>query len=102
MTKKIDGIKPPVTGAEGVKRSEGVQGASLGGVEKVQGVDRGKAASRRTTRLMSAEERAQLFEMIREEADKMFSKSNVPESKREAIEGAVRMTVEGMPTDDDE
>jgi len=48
----------------------------------------------RGTRIMTMAERAQLFEMIHEEADKLFAGKKVPAQHKEIVEQAVKMTID--------
>lgn len=101
--KKIGGVKgtkvtTAVEGTElvgsvtGVKATTGVGGVSgAGAVEK-----------RRPTRTMTLAEREELFQMIDEEADKLFGDAGMTSAKRELVKTAVRMAVDAgiLPEDD--
>ena len=54
----------------------------------------GAASGLRATRAISMAERAQLFEMIAEEADKLFSGKNIPPQHKQVVEQAVKMTID--------
>jgi hypothetical protein len=97
MVKKVGGPKPPVIGG-----SAPIQPAKIEGTHKVQTVQQvestaaktGVARARRPTRPMTAEEREHLFKLLNEEADKLFGKDGLPESKRAEVEGAVKMALD--------
>jgi hypothetical protein len=80
-----------VEGVGQVKATTSIAGVS--GVGSVQGV--------RLTRIMSLEERESYLKMVEEEADKLFEKSIIPQSKRKAIKSAVKMAIDaGLIADD--
>lgn len=90
--KKIEGVQSSqqtekVSGAETVTGVTGVKGAeSISGVGAVGGVSK-----RRNTRVMSAAERTQLFQMINEEAEKLFGE--MPEEQKKVVTDAVKMAI---------
>ena len=97
MVRKIGGGKPPgPSETVPVKPSKPVERAKLGGVERVKPTEKqaGAGRVRRATRRMTAAEREHLFKLIQEEADKMFGPDGLPESDRETVEEAVRMTID--------
>ena len=97
MVRKIGGPKPP-----SISQSTPVQPASVTGTEKVGTVHKVDQAgqkevvgrARRPTRPMTEEERQHLLRLLTEEADKMFSENGIPATKRETVEGAVKMALE--------
>ena len=97
MVKKVGGPTPPAVGG-----STPIQPARIEGTQKVSTVQQvdpavGKASvarARRPTRPMTAEEREHLFKLLNEEADKIFGKDGIPESKRAKVEGAVKMALD--------
>jgi len=101
--KKVSGVTSS-TGTKGVESTEGVSGikgikptTGVGGIGGIGGIGR-----RRATRLMTAAEREQLFNLINEEADKLASEGIIPRGQKEAVSKAVRMAVDsGLVEDDD-
>lgn len=102
--KKKVGEVSETSSTKEVQKSQAIQTigktASVGSVGGVGGV--GAIGKRGSTRLMSASEREELFKMITEEADKLFAKSGLPAEQREAIEEAVKMTIDASLVDDEE
>jgi hypothetical protein len=82
-----------VSGVSEVKATAGVSG--VGGVGAISG-------KRRATRVMSREEREQLFNMIREEADRLVEEGAIPASQRQVVKEAVLMAVDSGIILDDE
>lgn len=82
-TSAVEGTEV-VGGVAGVKATSGV-----GGVEGAGAVNR-----RRPTRTMSLAEREQLFQMINEEADKLFGEGGMSPTQRNVVKNAVRMAVD--------
>jgi hypothetical protein len=78
---------------------------SVVGIQATQGIGAikgtGIAGKRRSTRIMSAAEREQLFKMINEEADKLFDSSGLSEEKRSVLKEAVKMAVDSGLIDDE-
>lgn len=101
--KKKVGEVSKSTSTKEVQKSQAIQNvdktSSVGNVGGVGSV--GAIGKRGTTRLMSFNEREELFKMISQEADKLFSKSGLPPEQREAIEEAVKMTIDASLTEDD-
>ena len=106
MVKKIGGIK--TTGAGPVQPTG--QSTQTGEAAKVSGVGQVGATTeqarvgrvRRPTRPMTAAEREHLFKLIHEEADKMFGANGLPESQRNTLENAVRMTVDASIVEEED
>ena len=74
-------------------------------VGKTSAIDNVKAVSgnaRGSTRVMTAAEREKLFKMVNEEAEKLFGDSGIPQSQRQAIEDAVKYTLDAAIIDDNE
>lgn len=100
--KKIGGVKSTketssVEGAEAVSGVTGIKPtAAVGGVRGAGGVGR-----RRATRTMTPEERQQLFNMISEEAEKMFGAEGLPAGHKEVVQQAVKMAVDAAIIDED-
>ena len=107
MTKKIGDKKVSLvqstTETKGVESTEGVTGigsikptSSVGSIGGAMRVGR-----RRATRVMSAQEREQLFHMITEEADKLVSEGILPKQQKDIVSRAVKMAVDvGLVEDD--
>ena len=100
--KKISSVTSPtrtksVEGTEGVAGVSGIRATSgIGGVGGIGGIGR-----RRATRLMTAAEREQLFNLINEEADKLASEGIIPKGQKDAVSKAVKMAVDSGIVDDD-
>lgn len=75
-----------------------VKGAT--GVGSVGGA--GGVGNRRGTRVMSAAEREQLFNMINEEADKLFGADSPLAAQKNILKNAVKMAVDSGTVDEDE
>lgn len=106
MTKKIGDKKigsvqstneaARVKGAETVGNVEKVKGATaIGGIGSVGGI-----SNRKPTKVMTLAEREQLFQMINEEADKLFK--DMPEDKRKIVSEAVKMAVDSGLVEEEE
>jgi len=106
MVKKISGTKgltaPATPGAAAVQSPKPVEATKVASISQVTAASQqarvGKV--RRPTRPMTAAEREHLFRLIHEEADKMFGANGLPESQRNTLEGAVRMTVDATLLED--
>ena len=88
---------------KGVKATEEVsevgkveKASSVGGVGKV-----GEVRGRQATRMMSASERDAFFQMIEEEAEKMFQGTGMSEEKKAVIKDAVKMAVDASIIEED-
>ena len=101
--KKIGGVKRGGA-ADQIRKSEAIVGA--GQVKKTSGVGAvtgtGAGGKRRPTRLMTLKEREKYFDMVKEEADKLFANSDLSDEQREVIEEAVKMAVDASLVDDEE
>lgn len=93
--KKIKGVGS-TSKAKGVESTEAV--GEVGGVKAtsaVSGVRRaGAVDGTRLTRNMTLAEREELFRMIDQEADKLFSASGLTPAKRKVVESAVKMAID--------
>lgn len=101
MVKKVGGT-PPKSGirTEGIQSTKTVSSAKVdkvGSTQRSDGSQKVQSASRRIT----PETTQQLLQLIEEEADKLFSESGLPESKKETIKGAVRMAIAASLREDD-
>lgn len=84
-----------------------VKGAeNVGGVEKVKATEAvgsigsvGAVTGRKATRVMSAAERAQIFQMVQEEAEKLFP--GMSEDKRKVVADAVKMAIDSGIVDEE-
>lgn len=102
MTKEIDGKKSRIGEVRGATRPEGVQ--KTGAVSEVERAQKtapvsgvrpvGAAAGIRTAAAITAARRAQIFELIHEEADKLFANKTLPPEHRQIVEQAVKMTID--------
>ena len=108
MTKKIG--KKAVSGVQSTTETKSVEGtesvsgvgsikptSSVGGIGGATRVTR-----RRATRIMSSQERDQLFQMISEEADKLVSEGILPKGQKDVVSRAVRMAVDAGLVDEDD
>lgn len=84
-------------GAEQVRRAAEIaevskvqQAAGVGGVQRVGGI----GGKRRPTRVMSVAEREKIFEMIDQEAERLFREGGVPEGQRSLVKAAVKMAID--------
>lgn len=105
MVKKVGGKKPPGSGGpskvEGTKAVE--SGKEVQDVGSVQApAEQAKASrARKATRPMTSAERDHLFQLIQEEASKMFGPNGLPESQRATVEDAVRKTIDASIIDEE-
>ena len=106
MVKKIGG-KPPSRKPQEtapVQPTKTVSSTKVGEVGQVGGATAKGAAGKAggPSGRISAEQREQLFQMIDEEADKLFGKGGLPEEKKSSIKGAVRMVIDAGIVDEEE
>jgi len=102
MTKGIDDKKSRVGGVRGAAKPEDIQKTgAVSGVEQakktapVVGVRAvGSAGSVGGAQALTSERRAQIFNLIQEEADKLFSGKTLPPGHRQIVEEAVKMTID--------
>jgi hypothetical protein len=107
MTKKIGDKK--IGGVHGTTETSAVEGTdvvgSVGGVKAATGVGGvsgpGAVSKRRSTRTMTLAEREQLFQMINEEAEKLFGDSQMSPTQRNVVKNAVRMAVDAGIIEDE-
>ena len=93
----------------GVGKTKGVKGADEIGevkkVEKAAGMGQvGKVGdvNTRGTRVMTPAERTAFFQLIEEEADKLFAGTGMSEEKKTVLKDAVKMAVDAGSIDEDE
>jgi hypothetical protein len=109
MSNGIDDKKGKIGGIKGTGGARGVEKASqVSEVQEVQKTDSVSGASktgavgrRKLTRTMTASERDALFQMIDEEAEKLFGKSGMSEETREVVQQAVKMAVDASTVDEE-
>lgn len=98
MVKRIDSTRTPtLSGSQPVEPGKAVETAKVGEVHRV-GATEAQAPTRsirRPTRPMTAAEREVLFKLVQEEAEKMFAESSLPPDKRQKVETAVKMAIDG-------
>lgn len=82
-----------------IQKSESIREIKQTG--KITGVGSVSGGNRRPTRVMSAREREELFKMVEEEAEKIFAASGVSKEQREAIELAVKKTIDAAVIEED-
>ncbi len=105
MVKKISGKTPnKPTETTPIKSSESVSGAKVGSVETVKETDKQSRASRAKarTRVMTAEERNKLFELVEEEAEKLFGSGGLPEKERNKVANAVKMAIDASIAEEED
>lgn len=105
MVKKINGKKG--LSPKGPKQIEPSQPISTGKISQTKEVNKtqqtGKSKRvRRMTRPMTASEREHLFNLIHEEADKMFGPNGLPEAQRNTVESAVKMAIDASIIEENE
>ena len=100
-----------ISGVSSTGRSREVERTeSIGDVEKVapttgvKGVGKaGSVGKRRSTRTMTYAEREELFNMIDQEADKLFKGGALSEERKKVVKEAVKMAVDaGIIDEEDE
>jgi len=99
---KIGGIKS-TGGAKNIEKAGRV--SDVGEVEKasaVGGVKGARSVQRKATGVMTKAERDSLFQMIDEEADKLFGEDGLPKKQQEVVQKAVKMAVDASIIDEDE
>ncbi|MCB0317882.1 MAG: hypothetical protein KDD56_03935 [Bdellovibrionales bacterium] len=94
----------------GIGKTKGVKAADevtdvkkVEQTKKISGV--GKVDSvriRQATRMMTAAERENFFNMIEEEAEKLFAGTGMSEEKKSVIKDAVKMAVDASIVEDEE
>ena len=97
--KKVSGIGK-TNNLDQIHKSESI--AHVNKTGKVGAVNAISGTSRTPTREMSFQEREELLRMVGEEAEKLFSKSKIPASQREAIEMAVKQTIDAALIEEQE
>ena len=102
MVKKIDGKGGRLTGP--VESTRPVSTEKVGTTKGVGATKEGSRAkrARRPTRPMTAAEREHLFNLIHEEADKMFGPNGLPESQRHTVESAVKMAIDASIVEEED
>ena len=93
--KKIGKVKQTEV-AEQIKTAEAVSSVTkVKGAQAVSGAGQvGAVRRRKATRTMSIQEREKLFQIIDEEADKLFGSGGIPEAHREVVKGAVKTAID--------
>lgn len=97
MVKKINNRNRPATsGAKAVDSTKSVKTSKIDSSKQVDKTVKNKKASKASTstRSMTLEDREELFNLVQEEAEKMFKKTNISESKRKTVETAVKMAID--------
>lgn len=99
--KKVGGVgsrSTTVRGTESVSEVTKVKATS--GIGGVKGA--GAIGKRRPTRVMSLAERQELFNLIDEEAEKMFASGALPAEKKQLVQQAVKMAVDSGLMEEEE
>ncbi len=94
--KKIKGINK-TDALNSVRKSEAI--SQVNKTSKVGAITGVSSTSRMPTREMSFQERSELLQMVEQEAEKLFSNSKIPQAQREAIELAVKQTIDAALVD---
>jgi hypothetical protein len=98
MVKKVGGTSRSsgTSGAAPIQATKTVESAKVGSVEQVRGAERkeGVKSTGSSIRALTPEQQEQIFQLIDEEADKMFADSGVPAKKKEQVKDAVKMAIE--------
>lgn len=106
MVKKIGGKKPPGKTPETapVQPTKTVSSDKVGGVKGVKSAEKKGAAAgvRGPAGRITPEQRDQLYQLIEEEADRLFGKDGLPDNRKETIKGAVRMVIDGSIIEEEE
>ena len=103
MPKKITG-RGKTSGTTPVQPTKTVESSKIGGVDQVKRTDRQQSSSAVTGSggQISAEMREKIFQLIDEEADKMFgANSGLPDHKKETLKDAVKMAIQGGALEDE-
>jgi hypothetical protein len=100
---KINNIAGAVSRSSSVTKSNEV---NLNGVSGVKNIQETSATGRvsgvqRATGSISAADRAKMFKMVEEEANKMFEGQNIPNQKQETIKNAVKRTIKAGELDEE-
>lgn len=94
----------------GSKASGVTQVKGIGEVKEVTGIrsvgsvagTRSASGVRKPTRELTLEEREKVLGLIKDEAEKLFAKSNVSQQQRQVIERAVEIAVDSAIIDENE
>lgn len=103
MTKKIRG-RGKTSGTTPIQPTRTVESAKVGEVDQVKGADAQKGAKGvgQTGAKITPEMREKIFQLIDEEAEKMFGGPNgLPESKKETLKGAVKMAIQSSELEEE-
>ena len=100
---KIDKVES-TKGAQKIQDTKEVgEVAKVAGASSIASIGKaGEIGKRRATRIMTLEEREQIFKIVQEEAHKMFGNSGIPKEKQEMLEDAVKMAIDSGLLEADE
>ncbi|MCC6932971.1 MAG: hypothetical protein IT292_06925 [Deltaproteobacteria bacterium] len=100
MVKKIDGITSSPSSS--VKETSATSTSGVKAVNSVNAADADSSVKRvrKATRPMTAEERATLFRLLNEEADKMLEQEKLSPETKETVKIAVRMAIDASILDE--
>ena len=105
MVKKIDSKRPVSAGQSApIEAGKAVGTAKVGAVGRVSSTE-GSAATekaRRATRPMTVEEREMILNLVKEEAQRMCESKALPKHKRETVESAVKMAIDGAIVEEED
>lgn len=109
MAKKTDNNGSKISGVDGLRGSHQIE--RLSGVESVEKTQKASAVSAvkrvgaagRTGSIsaITAANREAIYQMLHEEADKLFSKGSLSKDKREVVERAVKMAIDAVIVDEE-
>ena len=104
MVKKISGNKPPSSGPSAIEPTKPVEASKVSDVGQVKGAERQSATGSVQGRdvPLTAAEREKLYQLISEEAEKMFGDGRIPEGKRKTVERAVQMAIDATIIDEED
>lgn len=106
MVRKVTGSSPtrPGQATIGVNSNRAVEGATVDKVGQVGslGQSAGVDKVRRPTRPLTSEEREHLFQLVNEEAEKLFGANGLPEKKKKVVTESVKMAIAAGATVEEE
>ncbi|MDR2337994.1 MAG: hypothetical protein LBE20_05035 [Deltaproteobacteria bacterium] len=104
MADKINRITNTIPRSSKINKTSEV---NLNSISSIKNIQKTSAASRvssvqRSTISISAADQAKMFQMVEEEASKMFEGQNISNQKQETIKNSVKRTISASEIDEDE
>ncbi|MCB0324285.1 MAG: hypothetical protein KDD69_11965 [Bdellovibrionales bacterium] len=101
MVKKVTG-SGRTSGTTPVQPTKTVESSKVGAVDQVKSAEKKASAGAVSggAHAITPEIREQLLQLIDEEADRMFGSDTLPERKKEAVKGAVKMAISAGVVDE--